>query len=112
MEGGWGDGERGVGKMGVGEGGDFLRSFSSVIFSLKISVLALFGHHHLHKLFVVNLPVSIDIRLTDHLIDLLIREFLAQVRHNVAKLCCADEPVTVLVEYLERLEYFLLLKTS
>eukprot|EP00958_Prasinococcus_capsulatus_P022876 scaffold3289_cov362-Prasinococcus_capsulatus_cf.AAC.2 len=45
-----------------------------------------YRHHHLHKLLVVNLPVAIHISFADHLVHLLVRKLLAQVRHDVAEL--------------------------
>jgi len=70
--------------------------------------LALLGHHHLDELLVVDLPVTIDVSLADHLVDLLVRELLAQVGHDVTELGGGDETVTVLVEDLERLQDLLL----
>merc|ERR1711918_274157 len=40
---------------------------------------SLLRHHHLDELLVVDLPVAIDVRLADHLVDLLVRELLAEV---------------------------------
>ena len=51
-------------------------------------------------LLVVDLPVAIDVRLADHLVDLLVRELLAEVRHHVAQLGGADEAVAITVEHL------------
>eukprot|EP00413_Alexandrium_margalefii_P011874 CAMPEP_0204533936 /NCGR_PEP_ID=MMETSP0661-20131031/12586_1 /ASSEMBLY_ACC=CAM_ASM_000606 /TAXON_ID=109239 /ORGANISM="Alexandrium margalefi, Strain AMGDE01CS-322" /LENGTH=124 /DNA_ID=CAMNT_0051540357 /DNA_START=83 /DNA_END=454 /DNA_ORIENTATION=+ len=65
-------------------------------------------HHHLDELLVVDLPVAVDVRLADHLVDLLVRELLAQVRHDVAKLGRTDEAVAVAVEDLEGLDQLLL----
>eukprot|EP00442_Polarella_glacialis_P057006 CAMPEP_0115076334 /NCGR_PEP_ID=MMETSP0227-20121206/16373_1 /TAXON_ID=89957 /ORGANISM="Polarella glacialis, Strain CCMP 1383" /LENGTH=128 /DNA_ID=CAMNT_0002463471 /DNA_START=127 /DNA_END=510 /DNA_ORIENTATION=+ len=65
------------------------------------------GHHHLHKLFVINLTVTIDVSLTDHFIHLLVSQLLAQIRHDVTKLCCADEAVAVAIEDLEGLDELL-----
>merc|ERR1712070_800695 len=62
------------------------------------------GHHHLHELFVVDLPIAIDVCLTDHLIDLLIRELLAEVRHHVAQLGGTDEATAIAVKDLESLD--------
>ena len=53
-------------------------------------------------LLVVDLPVAIDVRLADHLVDLLVRELLAEVRHHVAQLGGADEAVAIAVEHLVR----------
>jgi len=63
----------------------------------------LLGHHHLDELFVVNLAVTVDIGLADHLVDLLIRELLAEVRHHVAQLGSADEAVAIFVKDAEGL---------
>lgn len=68
----------------------------------------LLGHHHLDKLFVVDLSITIDISFADHLIDLLISELLSKVGHDVTQLGSGDESVSVLVEDLERLEDLLL----
>ena len=68
----------------------------------------LLGHHHLDEFLVVDLAITIDIGLTDHFIDLLVSQLLAQVSHDVAKLGGGDETVTVLVEHLEGLDDFLL----
>jgi len=63
----------------------------------------LVGHHHLDELLVVDLAITIDISLADHLIDLLVGELLAEVCHDVAELGGGDETIAVLVEDLERL---------
>merc|ERR1719231_1780944 len=57
-------------------------------------------HHHLHKLLVVDLAVSVDIGLPDHFVHLLISELLAEVRHYMAQLRRADEAITVAVKTL------------
>jgi hypothetical protein len=44
------------------------------------------GHHHLDKLLVVNLPVAVDVRLSDHLVNLLVSQLLAKVGHHVTQL--------------------------
>jgi len=51
--------------------------------------------------FVIDLTVTIDISLTDHLVDLLVCEFLAQICHHVTQLGRRDEAVAVLVEHSE-----------
>mmetsp|Transcript_11557 Transcript_11557/g.38203 ORF Transcript_11557/g.38203 Transcript_11557/m.38203 type:complete len:232 (+) Transcript_11557:50-745(+) len=68
----------------------------------------LLGHHHLDELVVVNLAVAIHVRFADHLIHLLVGEFLAEVGHHVTQLRGGDEAVAVLVEHLERFLQFLL----
>lgn len=57
--------------------------------------------------FVVDLTVAINIGLADHLVDLLVRQLLAQIRHYVAQLGGRDETVAVLVEYSESLSNLL-----
>jgi len=65
-------------------------------------------HHHLNELLVVDLTITIDISLTNHLIDLIIGELLAEVRHDVTELSSGDVTVAILVEDLESLLDFLL----
>merc|ERR1719218_220464 len=64
---------------------------------------SLLGHHHLDEFFVVDLTIAIDISFADHLIGLLVGEFLAKVGHDVSELSSADEAIAVLVEDLESL---------
>ena len=52
--------------------------------------------------FVVDLTVTIDISLADHLVDLLVGELLAQIGHDVTQLSRRYEAVAVLVEDAER----------
>merc|ERR1711907_614795 len=72
----------------------------------------LLRHHHLDELLVVDLPVAIDVRLADHLVDLLVRQLLAEVRHHVAQLGGADEAVAITVEHLEGLDELLSVSVS
>ena len=58
------------------------------------------AHHHLDELLVVDLAVAVNIGLPDHLIDLLVRELLTEVSHDVSQLSSRDETVAVLVEHL------------
>merc|ERR1740117_1575216 len=62
------------------------------------------GHHHLDKLLVINLTITVNICLTDHLVDLLIRELLPKVGHHVPQLRSADETISVTVKNLEGLD--------
>merc|ERR1719487_1435167 len=66
------------------------------------------GHHHLYEFFVVDLPVAIDVGLTDHLIHLFICEFLTKVGHHVPQLRRTDESVSIAVKDLEGLDKLLL----
>ena len=53
----------------------------------------LLGHHHLYELLVVDLSVSVDVGLADHLVDLVVGELLAEVCNRVAQLRRRDEAV-------------------
>merc|ERR1711988_2029377 len=46
----------------------------------------LLGHHDLDELLVVDLAVTVNVGLADHLIDLLVGELLTEVGHDVTKL--------------------------
>merc|ERR1719445_1501362 len=75
---------------------------------LRRQLLESLSHHHLDKLLIIDLAIAIHVCLTDHLIYLLIREFFAQVCHDMAQLCSTDKAVAVTVEDLEGLnELFL-----
>merc|ERR1712183_464302 len=65
-------------------------------------------HHHLDKFLVIDLTIAVDVCLADHLVDLFVRELLAEVRHDVAQLRCADESVAIAIEDFERLDELLL----
>merc|ERR1711953_1188510 len=60
------------------------------------------------ELLVVDLAIAVDVRLAEHLIDLLIGELLTKVGHDVAQLSGRDEAVAVLVEHAEGLLELLL----
>jgi hypothetical protein len=64
----------------------------------------LLGHHHLDEFFVVDLSVSINIGLTDHLINLLVGELLTKVGHDMTQFGGRDETVAILIEDLECFE--------
>merc|ERR1711924_206524 len=68
----------------------------------------LLGHHDLDELLVVDLAVTVNIGLADHLVDLLVGQLLAEVGHDVAELSRGDEAVAVLVEHAEGLLELLL----
>ena len=51
--------------------------------------------------FVIDLSVSVDVSLSDHLVDLFVGQLLAEVRHDVPELGRRDEAVAVLVEDAE-----------
>ena len=66
------------------------------------------GHHHSNELLVVDVTVSVDVGLSDHLVDLLVGQLLSQVCHDVAQLGGRDETVAVTIEDLEGLNQLLL----
>merc|ERR1719198_1341072 len=66
------------------------------------------GHHHLHEFLVVDLPIAINISLTDHLVDFLIGELLTQVGHNVTQFSRTDEAIAITIKNLEGLDQFFL----
>ena len=59
------------------------------------------GHHHSNELLVVNVAVSVDICLPNHLINFFVGEFFAQVGHDVSKFGGGNEAVSVSIEYFE-----------
>merc|ERR1719333_1352620 len=71
----------------------------SVVYHIKVTILL--GHHHFDELLVVDLTISIDIRLTDHFINLLIGELLTQVGHHMPQLRSRDETIAITVKDLE-----------
>jgi hypothetical protein len=48
----------------------------------------------------VDTPIAILVSLADHLVNLLIREFLANRRHDVTKLSSRDETIVVAIKDL------------
>merc|ERR1719291_16115 len=64
-------------------------------------------HHHLDELFVIDLTVTVHIRFPDHLVDLLVRQFLPEVRHDMAQLSRADKTISISVKNLESLDQLL-----
>merc|ERR1712117_338101 len=66
------------------------------------------GHHHSDELLVVDVTITIDISLSDHLIDLLVSELLSEVSYDVTELSSRDETVTITIEDLEGLDKLLL----
>merc|ERR550537_12012 len=65
------------------------------------------GHHHLDKLLVVDLTITVNISLSDHFIHFFISELLAEICHHMTQLCCTDEAITITIEHLEGLDEFL-----
>uniref|UniRef100_A0A2P2LAT0 Calmodulin n=1 Tax=Rhizophora mucronata TaxID=61149 RepID=A0A2P2LAT0_RHIMU len=56
------------------------------------------GHHDFDKLFIVDLPITIHISLTDHLINFLISQLLPKICHDMTELSSGDEAILVLVK--------------
>ena len=65
-----------------------------------------FGHHHADELLVVDVTITIEIDLFDHLIDLLVGESLTEVGHDLTKLGSGDETVAIVIKDLEGLHVF------
>ncbi len=88
-----------------------------------MAVHSLFGGHHLDELLIVDLSITINVSLADHLINLknvkidaqksikrylLIGKLLAKVGHDMSELSSADEAIAVLIENAESLTDLLL----
>merc|ERR1740125_24322 len=63
-------------------------------------------HHHLHKLLVIDLAITIDVGFPNHFIDLLVCELLAQICHDMTQLGGTDEAISIAIEHLEGLDEF------
>ena len=66
------------------------------------------GHHDFDKLLIVDLPVTVNICLANHLVNLLVGQLLAEIGHHMAELCSRDETVLILVKHAEGLLQLLL----
>lgn len=58
-------------------------------------------HHHSHELLVVNVAITVNIGFPDHLVNLFLGQFFAQVSHYVTKFGCRNQSITVSVKYFE-----------
>merc|ERR1719412_3413409 len=82
-------------------------SASSMLLPIRSrSKLESFGHHHLHKLFIIDLAITIDIGFPNHLIYLFICKLLSQICHDMTQLCGADEAIAITVENLKGFDQF------
>jgi hypothetical protein len=61
--------------------------------------LSILGSENGNKLLVVDLSVVVRVRLTDHVIHLLVRQLLTQARHHVTELVRGNQAIIVLVKY-------------
>ena len=57
------------------------------------------GHHDFDELLIVDLSITIDVGLADHLINLLIGQLLPKICHDMAELSCRDETILILVKH-------------
>ena len=54
--------------------------------------------------FIVDLSVAVDVGLLNHLVDFLVRQLLAEVRHHVTQFRRGNEAVAVLIEHCNKRE--------
>mmetsp|Transcript_13213 Transcript_13213/g.38315 ORF Transcript_13213/g.38315 Transcript_13213/m.38315 type:complete len:208 (-) Transcript_13213:304-927(-) len=64
--------------------------------------------HHLDKLVIVDLTITVKVGLLDHFLDLFLCELLTKVGHDVSQFSGGDESISVLVENLESFHQFFL----
>ena len=65
------------------------------------------GHHHSHEFLVVDMPIPIDISLSDHFIHLFVSQFLSQVGHHVSQFSSRNESISISIEHLKGFDKFL-----
>ena len=68
--------------------------FLTFVVNLSVSV------NVLNLTFVVNLSVSVNVGFSDHLVDFLVGQLLAQVGHHVTQFGGGNETVPVLKYYM------------
>ena len=56
------------------------------------------SHHHSNELLIVDVSVTVDISLSDHFIDLLVSQFLAEISHNMPQLSRRNVSVAIFIE--------------
>merc|ERR1711879_680753 len=61
----------------------------------------LLSHHDLDELFIVDLAITVNVGLAEHLVNLLISQLLTKVGHDVAQLGSGDKAIAVLVKHAE-----------
>jgi len=59
------------------------------------------SHHHSYEFFIVDVTVSVNISLSDHLINLLVSQLFSEVGHHVSQLSSWNQAVSVTIEYFE-----------
>ena len=74
-----------------------------------IGLLRLLSRHHSYKLRVVNLTVTVNISLSDHLIYLIISKLHTEIGYDVSKFSSRDLTITISIENLEGFLVLLLL---
>merc|ERR1719265_692796 len=65
------------------------------------------GHHHLDELLVIDLPISVNVSLPDHFIDLLVSQLLTKICHHMPQLRSTDESIAIAVENFESFDQLL-----
>merc|ERR1712107_5922 len=74
-------------------------SFAHMVF-MKGSL----GTHHLHKFFIVDLTIPVNVCLPDHLINLLVCQFFTEVCHHMAQLSSTNETIAIFIKNFESLK--------
>jgi len=59
---------------------------------------------HIHELFEIDLAVAVNISFPDHLVNILVRELLAEVSHYMSQLSSRNETVAVHIVNFEDLK--------
>ena len=66
--------------------------------------------HVTHEFIVIDEPVAVLVRVLDHLLNVFIAQFLAELLHDVSQLFPVNSAISILVKHGEALlEFFFLL---
>ena len=75
--------------------------FIEVIAVIEGRQISSSGHHVLNELLIINGTVTVLICLINHLIDLLICQFLTELAHDSGELIAIDQTVAIAIKELE-----------
>ena len=67
------------------------------------------GGHVTHELVVVDEPVAVLVGVLDHLFNVFLAQFLAELLHDFSKLVPVNSAISILVKHCETLLELLLL---